>query len=216
MAASILTRWKSLLSSRKAANPIQLHEADYTVLDTETTGFAVGKDHILSIGLVRMNQGRILLKDSIEIIINGAENLGSSPAIHGITQEQLENGVDEKTAIDLFEKAVKGTTLVAHYARFDREMLAALFAKNDRLLPSNTWLDTMDIQVALEPQREGRAELLKLDELLHHYKIDALRRHTALGDAYSTARVLQHQLAELKNANVLWSNQLAKKRIGLL
>lgn len=216
MAASILTRWKSLLFSGKAADPIKLHEADYTVLDTETTGFAVGKDHILSIGLVRMSQGRILLKDSLEIIINGAENLGSSPAIHGITQEQLENGVNEKTAIDLFEQAVKGTTLVAHYARFDREMLAALFAKNNRTLPANAWLDTMDIQVALEPQREGRAELLKLDELLHHYKIDALRRHTALGDAYSTARVLQHQLAELKNANILWSNQLAKKGIGLL
>lgn len=216
MAASILTRWKSLIFSRKVAEVIHLHEADYTVLDTETTGFAVGKDHILSIGLVRMSKGRILLKDSLEILINSTKNLGSSPAIHGLTREQLEGGVDEAEAIDLFEKAVKDTTLVAHFASFDRDMLAALFTRNNRTLPANSWLDTMDIQVALEPEREGRADLLKLDMLLHHYKIDALRRHTAMGDAYSTARVLQHQLAELNKLNIVSSAQLAKKRIGLL
>lgn len=216
MIAKIFDRWRSMFSTLKADETFNLHEVDYTVLDTETTGFTVGKDRILSIGLVRMRAGRILLKDSMEILINSSGNLGSSPAIHGLTQDQLKTGVESETAQELFEQFVQNSVLVAHYAKFDRNMLTEFFASRDQPFTKYTWLDTMDLEVVLHPNKRGISKLLKLDHLLHQYGIEATSRHTALGDAFSTALLLQRQLSELKQAGVYFSTSLPKQRTGLL
>lgn len=203
-------------SQRSSGTNFELATQTYLVVDTETTGFDTFNDRILSIGLLRMHEGRILLHGSAEILVDNNIELGNSPAIHGLTLDQLEGGVPEKSALEAFLTTLTPhDVLVAHYARFDREMLFHALERHGLPLPQNPWLDTMDVQTALEPQREGNAELLKLDTLLLYYNIEATRRHTALGDAYATARVLQQQLAGCAKAGITHSQQLRPRRTGL-
>lgn len=201
---------------KKAAPNFNLHTQDYVVLDTETTGFHQKNDRIISIGLVRMRGAVILMKEAVEWYVKSDFDLGKSPEIHGITQENLVHAVGEAESVTQFQNFVSDAVLVAHYARFDRNMLAEM-AKRAGLPPAqNRWLDTMDVQVAVEPTMSEQAELLKLDSLLQRYDIEALARHTALGDAYSTALLFQRQLALLSHQGIQSFHALPKPRKGLL
>lgn len=201
--------------SRKDKRDFHLHETDYVVLDTETTGFHKTQDRILSIGLVRMRRGSILLKTAVEWYVKHDSELGNSPEIHGITRENLEQALSEEQSLKRFNLLTRDAVLVAHYAKFDREMLQELAKRAGGTLENDLWLDTMDLQVGLEPERSGNAELLKLDTLLSHYQVEAVARHTALGDAYSTALLLQRQLAVYQQRGIVSLNAVPKPRAGL-
>lgn len=205
--------WLSRL--KKNAN-FRFDHGDFTVLDCETTGFDFKKDRILSIGLVKMRGGNIQIKSSIEIFIKQQKDLEESALIHGITKEQLANGLNEKEALEKYLKFIEDDIVVAHYAFFDRNMLEEALRRQGLENPANHWLDTMDIEVANYPDHQGNAEKLKLDTLLEKKKITAVRRHTALGDAYSTALLLQKQLKECAENGIFESNQLHGRRNTLL
>ncbi len=192
-----------------------LHAVTYWVLDTETTGFDVRKDRILSVGGVRVEGGTVLARTAREWFVRGEEGLGESPTIHGITREQLEAGVSEAAVWSALE-AEADAVWVAHYAAFDRDMLEALRRRAGGPERAVRWLDTMDLETALHPSKARNAEALKLDTLLAGYGIEAVQRHSALGDAYSTALLLQRQLAALRARGVRLSDALHRPRRGLL
>ena len=204
-----------LVGRNKNAN-FRFDHGDFTVLDCETTGFDFKKDRILSIGLMKMRDGHIRLKSSIEIFIKQENGLQESAFIHGITREQLANGLQEKEALEKYLNFIGNDILVAHYALFDRNMLEEALRRQGFEKPANPWLDTMDLEVANYPDHEDNAAKLKLDALLEKKNISAIRRHTALGDAYSTALLLQKQLKECKENGVFESNQLHGRRHTLL
>ena len=105
---------------------------------------------------------------------------------------------------------------VAHYASFDRDMLEALRRRAGGPARAVRWLDTMDLETALHPGKARNAEALKLDRLLAGCGIEAVQRHSALGDAFSTALLLQRQLAALRARGVHLSDALHRPRRGLL
>lgn len=194
----------------------RIDHGNFTVLDTETTGFDYHNDRILSIGLVRMRQGKILLKESVEIFINQGIALDKSACIHGITQKQLASGLQEKDALKQFLQFIGDDILVAHYAFFDRNMLEEALRRQGLKIPTNSWLDTMDIESTLHPVKYGSADALRLDTLFQEYYIEAVGRHTALGDAYSTSRLLQKQFAKLGKSGINTLNAIRPSRSGLL
>jgi DNA polymerase-3 subunit epsilon len=200
---------------KKNAN-FRFDHGDFTVLDCETTGFDFKKDRILSIGLVKMRGGNIQIKSSIEIFIKQQKGLEESAFIHGITKEQLANGLYEKEALEKYLKFIEDDIIVAHYALFDRNMLEEGLHRQGLEKPTNPWLDTMDLEIANYPDHAGNAEKLKLDTLLAKKRITAVRRHTSLGDAYSTALLLQKQLKDCAENGIYESNQLHGRRNTLL
>lgn len=204
-----------LRALKKPAN-FRFDQQDFTVLDTETTGFNTQKDRILSVGLLRIRGGKIVLKDSVELLVRQERALKESAAIHGITKEQIKSGLNEKLAMERVWEFVGSDILVAHFASFDREMLEEAFKRQGLPRLENHWLDTMDIEVALYPECDGHAKKLTLDALLQKKSIVAVKRHTALGDAYSTALLLQQQLRECKVRGIYESNQLHGRRNTLL
>ncbi len=200
---------------RPAKVDFPLHESTYVVLDTETTGFHKTNDRIVSIGLVRVHQGRIVLKTAVEWYVRLSAELGNSPEIHGITRENFEGALSEEQSLKRFNLLTKDAIMVAHYAQFDRDMLQELAKRAGGNVENDQWLDTMDLQVGLEPELYRNAELLKLDTLLSHFQIEAVSRHTALGDAYSTALLLQRQLALFKQRGITQFSAVPKPRLGL-
>lgn len=203
------------LFPQSAAN-FTFDHGNFTVLDTETTGFDLKNDRILSVGLIRMRNGIIQLKGSLEIHLKHTTELGHSPAIHGITQNELDQGVDPSYFTALFVEYIQDFPIVAHYSDFDRGMIQALFKSQNLPFPANSWLDTMDLESAIHPYKQGRSDLLKLDSLLLEYGINATDRHTALGDAYSTALLLQRQLKSCARLGLYEKAQLKPKGRNLL
>jgi DNA polymerase-3 subunit epsilon len=205
-----------VLFPRRKIPELNLEETTFCILDTETTGFNIHEDRILSIGIIRMNGSKILLKHSIELFIKPNKDLGTSPVIHGITLEDLEGGCSEEAAADRILDFIQDDVVVAHFASFDRTMMEQLFKRTGRSIARNIWIDTMDVQVILEPSWQGQRELLKLDHLLNFYSIEAIKRHSALGDAYSTARIFQQQLSRCKQRGISNLSAFKAKRPGLL
>ncbi|MEY2962810.1 MAG: hypothetical protein RL754_71 [Bacteroidota bacterium] len=200
---------------RRFVPELNLAETSIVAIDTETTGFDTTNDRIVSIGVVRIQHGRILLNSAEERYIRLDGTLGSSPTIHGITRDNLDQALTESEAMLWLLDYIGSDTLLAHYAKFDRNMLEALARRTSINIPQSIWLDTMDVEVALHPQKHGVADLLKLDTLLQEYDIEAVRRHTALGDAFSTALLFQKQLARCQRVGIHKASQVKAPRTGL-
>ena len=73
------------------------------VLDVETTGLDYTKEKIIEFAGVRLENGKIV--DSFETLVNPHQKIRkSSMAVHGITDEMLENAPSEE---EIFPKITK-------------------------------------------------------------------------------------------------------------
>lgn len=200
----------------KKDKSIPLHQQEYVVLDTETTGFNMLTDRVISIGAVRMKNGQILLDQSFDFHVQIEGDLAKSAHVHGLTHQQLAHADTEAVVYKRLLDYVGSSPVVAHYASFDQGMLDALAKRNGLSTIDSPWLDTMDAASVLHPSWSENAEKLSLDFQLQHHDITAVARHTALGDAYSTALLFQKQLHQLQRSGITHSHQLRPKRTTLL
>ena len=68
------------------------------VLDTETTGLDFTRERIIEFAAVRLENGKIV--DEYQTLINPHQHIRkSSMAIHGITQEMVENAPSEEEVL---------------------------------------------------------------------------------------------------------------------
>jgi DNA polymerase-3 subunit epsilon len=160
----------------------------WVVLDVETTGMNTGSDSLLSIGAVAVVDGRIKPADSIELyvrpkIIGSRENI----LIHGIGQAAQATAQEPRQACIQFLDYAGQAPLLAFHAAFDRAFIArAVKAYVDQPF-SNAWMDIAHLAAAVHPQVKAKS----LDEWLAFANVTAQGRHTASGDALTTALLLQ-------------------------
>jgi len=161
------------------------------VLDTETTGLEVGRDHrIVEIGCVEIVNRRITGKvfhrylDPERDIDEGAQ------AVHGLSRERLRQ---EKKFIEILPELrafIDGAELIIHNAAFDVAFLDAEFARAAagvaRLEAICSVLDTLSLARRMHPGQRN-----SLDALCKRYAVDHSRRdlHGALLDAQLLAEV---------------------------
>ena len=85
---SIFNRVKLYLKTRLAFAKINLADATYSVLDTETTGLDFKKDKIISIAAIKIKNLQIQEQDVLNELVNpGIEISAASTKIHNITNE---------------------------------------------------------------------------------------------------------------------------------
>jgi len=88
------------------------------VLDTETTGLDFTRERLVEFAAVRLENGKI--KDSFQTLINPEQHIRkSSMAIHGITQEMVEDAPTEAEAMPKIMEFIGDYPIVAHNAIFD-------------------------------------------------------------------------------------------------
>jgi DNA polymerase-3 subunit epsilon len=177
----------------------RLDELSFTVLDTETTGLDVtAGDRVVSIGAVRVVNGRVLRQEVFERLVQpGREVPEASTAIHGITTEMLRGAPALDDVLPAFARFAEETVLVGHNVGFDLRFLEAGAAAPGGLR-SQPVLDTLLLDVALNPDHDEHT----LDAIAARLGISVFGRHTALGDALMTADVLVGQLALLRGRGV--------------
>lgn len=166
-------------------NEMRLKDIVYTVLDTETTGLDTRNDEIISIGAVRIVNGRILCGEKFDQLIDPKMNIPlESEKFHGINDEMVKGKPDIKKVLPLFYKFSKGTVLVAHNAAFDMKMFSMKEVETG-IKFDNPVLDTLLLALIVYPMHERH----NMGAIASFAGVDIVGRHTAMGDASATAEI---------------------------
>jgi DNA polymerase III subunit epsilon len=191
-----------LFTARPQAGDIfehRLEDVAFTVFDTETTGLDPdGGDRIISIGAVRVVNGRVLRQETFERLVQPRRSVpASSTAIHGITADMLEGEPTIAEVLPAFVRFAEDTVLVGHNVGFDLRFVKLAEAEAGISL-SQPALDTLLLHAALHPDHDEHT----LEAIAGRLGVSVVGRHTALGDALVTAEVFVALLSMLRSRRV--------------
>ncbi len=176
-----------------------LTELTYTVFDTETTGLdPQGGDEIISIGAVRIVNGRVLQEERFDQLINPLRHLPwASVKYHGIRPEMLDGQPTIAQVLPEFHQYADSTVLVGHNVAFDLRMLQ-LKEESTGIRFDNPVLDTMLLSAVVHPAHNDH----HLSAIAERLGVLIVGRHTALGDAMATGQILLKLIPLLKENGV--------------
>ena len=200
---NIFNRIRSFLDNRKALKQLNINDAIFTVLDTETTGLNVNEGHkIVSVGGIKIKSYQLLEDQILDELINPERDIPfASRNIHYISDDQ----VKDKPNIYQLEKKIsnflENTILVGHNVDFDIGFIKKNAAKTSLAVTVKkiSSIDTILLAAGLYPSLES----YELSFLCDHFRIKTFDqiRHSALGDAIITARLFLFLLDTAKNRN---------------
>ena len=172
-----------------------LHQLPYTVFDMETTGLNPNAgDEILSIGAVRIVNDRLLYTDNFECFVDPKRSIPAvSFKIHGIKQEMVKESPDILQVLPHFHEFTKDTILLGHNLAFDMKMLQ-LKEGASGVVFDNLLIDTLLLSAVVHPL-QTRHNMAKIAKRLG---VSIMGRHTALGDAITTAEIFLKLIPLLK------------------
>jgi DNA polymerase III subunit epsilon len=164
-----------------------LTELAYTVFDTETTGLAPSDgDEIISIGAVRIVNGRLLEQEFFDRLVRpGVPVRREAQAVHGIAPSMLIDQPMIEQVLPGFQRFAEDTVLVAHNAAFDMRLLQLAQARTGVAFLQPV-LDTLLLSALVHP---GHSDDHRLEEIAARLGVQVIGRHTALGDAIVTGEV---------------------------
>ena len=177
-----------------------LTELSYTVFDTETTGLdpSLG-DEIVSIGAVRIVNGRLLQSDVFERLVDPGRPVSpQSVEIHGITRDLLRGKPSIDQVLPQFHRFAEDTVLVAHNAAFDMRFLQ-MKERETGVTFINPVLDTLLLSAVLHPNQEEH----ELEAIAARLGVNLIGRHTALGDAIVTGEIFLRMVPLLVSQGIL-------------
>ena len=171
-----------------------LGAARWAAIDCETSGLDPARDRLLSVGMLRVADGRIDLGGSFHATVkqqvaSAADNI----LVHGIGGDAQLAGVPLDQIIQDLARRVGDALPVGFHAPFDEEVL-----RRHGFKARERWLDLATLAPALFPERKAKL----LDEWLAEFGIPAHQRHDALGDAFATAQLLLVALAEAQRQRI--------------
>jgi DNA polymerase-3 subunit epsilon len=171
----------------------------YTVFDTETTGLSPsGGDEIVSIGAVRVVNGRLLEHEVFEQLVNPQRRMSAEATrITGIDNAVLEDQPVIGKVLPAFHEFCADTVLIAHNAAFDMRFLR-LKEEATGVRFTQPVLDTLLLSAVIHPDFESHA----LEAIAERMGINPLGRHTALGDAIMTGEVFLRMIPLLAEQGI--------------
>jgi DNA polymerase-3 subunit epsilon len=160
-----------------------------TVFDTETTGLSPATDEIISIGAVRIVNGRLLRQESFDRLVDPGRPISpASMAVHGISSEMLAGQPTIDEVLPAFARFAADTVLVGHNLSFDMRFFELKEARTGVRL-SQPVLDTLLLSALVHPDEEDHS----LEAIAARLGVSVLGRHTALGDAILTGEIFLRQ-----------------------
>ncbi len=164
----------------------RLAELSFTVFDTETTGLEPSAgDRIISIGAVRIVNGRLLKQEVFEQLIDPQRSVPrDSVRIHGIQAADLQGQPTLREALPAFHRFCEDTVLVAHNAAFDMRFLELAESETGTRF-GNPVLDTLLLSAIVHPHQQDHG----LEAIAERLGVKVVGRHTALGDALVTGEI---------------------------
>lgn len=208
---SIFSRLKLYLKNRLAIANVNVADAVFSVLDTETTGLNFLKDKIISVAAVQISNLQLQEKENLDILINPEIDIPwESTKIHHITDAHVKGKktiMEEELSIFNY---LNETILVGHNVDFDVNFIRSNLPKSDlgTLVKNITTIDTILLSAGLFPD----LETYELSFLCNKFNIrtnDQIR-HSAIGDCIITARLFLFLLEEAKKQNITTVSGIVK------
>lgn len=197
------------ISAEKACL-LTFSQAKLMVIDFEMTGLDPLQDQIVSMGLVPIEHGQILLNKAMHQTIAITGSVGDSATVHGIVDNELDNAIPLKDAINWFLEQTQGYVLVAHHVSLDVAFLQSAInhcwqeINNQFRLPA---IDTLEIERRRYLYQHGQLVegCLRLGQSRERYHLPVYPSHHALTDAIACAELLLAQvnkMGELDEINI--------------
>lgn len=173
-----------------------IDDVSFAVIDFETTGVDPTNDRIVQLAAVVVN-GRGDIVDSFDTVVrpeNPDAYVHGAEHIHGISEEDVSNGMPLRQALQRLWSISDGRHIAAHNASFD---IGFLHAESDRVglhRRVERYIDTLSLSRRTDTDRSRRHTL---EALCEHYGIDRERAHEARSDATATAELLVKLIREI-------------------
>ena len=176
-----------------------LASLSYTVFDTETTGLQPSAgDEIVSVGAVRIVNGRLLENEVFEQLVDPGRPMSPDAIrITGIETSMLEGQPTIDKVLPAFREFCEDTVLVAHNAAFDMRFLR-LKEESTGVRFTQPVLDTLLLSAVIHPDFESHG----LEAIAERMGVNAIGRHTALGDAIMTGEVFLRMIPLLAEQGI--------------
>ena len=166
------------------------------VFDLETTGFDPRVNHIIEIGAVKIENGKII--DRMDVFVNpGVPIPFRITQLTSIDDSMVMDAKGIEEVLPQFLDFAKDAILVAHNADFDYHFVSTK-AKALNIPFSAPVIDTVALSRLLLP----RLNRFKLDTVAKELKIELLQHHRAVDDAEATARIYLKELEILEQRGV--------------
>lgn len=162
---------------------------EWVSLDLETTGLDPANDHILSLAAVPIRGGRLLLSERFERQIRPDREFGiESIRHHLITPGEAAGGMSVTPAVREFLHWLGSRRLLGYHLAFDLAMLAPHVRGLTGFALPNARADLADAMAAREHLLHPEVPPnLAFEHIAAQLGVTVLGRHTALGDAVTTA-----------------------------
>ena len=196
-----------MTSHELSTAPGTMRNMSFAVVDFETTGLNPESDRIVQLAAVIVN-GDGDITDSFDTIVkpeSPSEYQHGAEHIHGISAEQVSNGMPLRIALQKLWDISADNVFTAHNAQFD---LGFLHAESERVGIKGRveiHIDTLELSRRISGADNTRRH--NLFALCEHYGIERDKVHDAKSDATATAQLLVHLMKEL---GVKKSDQLAE------
>jgi len=176
------SRWKHLFQRYQGEELVSL--------DIETTSLDVSKAQILSIAAVIIKGNRVLSSEKLSLILSPPKDLPrASVKIHKLRRIDLDEGLPVTEALEKMLKFIGNRPIVGYNVGYDLAVLDQhLRPLFDFSIP-NRYIDVMDLY-RKKAQLSGGVECqinLSFEAIARSLDVPVLGRHTALGDAITTA-----------------------------
>jgi DNA polymerase III epsilon subunit family exonuclease len=155
-------------------------------IDTETTGLDIRQDRVISIGGVRLQGDRLYRSATLNLLVNPGRAIPNRTiAVHGISNSMVADAPAFAAIAEEFAAATEHLVMVGHHVAFDVGILQAEMRAVGRDWSPARSLDVMLLHAGLFPESDAYS----LDDLAAKLKVPVIGRHSALGDALTTAEI---------------------------
>ncbi|WP_064581285.1 PolC-type DNA polymerase III [Streptobacillus moniliformis] len=176
------------------AKDVFIEEEEFVVFDIETTGFSPINDKIIEIGAVKLKNGKVL--DRFSEFVNPQTIIPKKIVeLTGINDNMVKDSDIIDKVMPRFLEFVKGTTLVAHNAKFDVGFISKK-CEDLNLETDFSYIDTLEWSKILVDD----VKRFNLDTLTKRFNIKLENHHRAVDDANATAELFK-KLLSLVSAN---------------
>ena len=167
----------------------------FVVFDTETTGFNPGLgDSMIEVGGVKIHNGEVV--DRFDELINPGVHIDEQiTRVTDISDEDVKAADNEENVIKRFKEWIEDLPLVAHNARFDKNMLDMAYYKYDLGKLENPIIDTLMLSRVIN--RDLKKHSLKA--LGKFYGIDTGEvddEDEEVQEVVSTKNIIDQEIAE--------------------
>ena len=170
----------------------------FCAIDVETTGLDLINDEIISIGVVKIRDGRFKSDGNFYEEVSPTKSPSAqSIVIHGLRSSDLESAHPIEVVAPKLITFLEGSCLIAHAAWVERAFLRAPLKRQGFSFPKSV-IDTAALARFLGLVEKNKAHEPSLEILARKLNLPAYSPHHALGDAMTTAAVFLAQAARIE------------------